>query len=585
MITTALLILIFAFIFAGVGLLIPVAGFSRDHRFASLLAAFWTGFALILAFLQVWQLFFKVDWIPLVGVIVAGGSGWFSVRRHLRGITHGVSGLAAVGGVVLILLPALILANHVMFVPAHSDHGLYHLQTVKWLASYAIVPGLGNLHHRLAFNNANFLEAALLNAGPLAGRSYYLANTLLAYVLILQCIGGVLHLLRAGDGTHRLTKVHLYDAFMLAPVLWHLSTTHLPGYSPDVPVFALQVVLGGELLRLAELGTDRGRFIPQMRYLALLSAAGIAVKLSFVVFGALILLAGIGFWLARLGFHRSTDGRVWAAWVGVAALLGVPWLVRGGILSGYLLYPSTALPLPVAWRIPLHLAQPVAGVITTWARTASAQIAYTGDWAWFLNWLRFFPYEPRLAFLMSLVLLALEGLGAVMLHHRGSRNHRENRDHSALLLLGISALSMAYWFVMAPDYRFSGAIIWIFLVSVLLIGYTQLTEAQIATTPAMLATGVVIILAVGLSPNQFSKNFSLRLLLNPVPEPVLAARYQPPDQAQVRLTASGLKVYTPANGGQDCWNLPLPCTPSQDFTQQLHLFVPGDLQKGFYIKK
>ena len=582
MITTALLILFFAFIFAGVGLLVPIAGFNRDHVFETLFAAFWVGFALILAFLQVWQLFFRVDWIPLAGVVVAGGVGWFASRRQFGTVTRGVSRLAVAGVAILVLLPALVLANHVMFAPAYSDHGLYHLQTVKWLATYAIVPGLGNLHHRLAFNNANFLEAALLNAGPLAGRSYYLANTLLAYVLILQCAAGVILLLRAPkDGSpNRPAKAHLYFALMLAPVLWHLSTTHLPGYSPDVPVFALQVVLGGELLRLAELGADRARFIPQARYLALLSAAGIAVKLSFVVFGALILLAVAGFWLARFGFRRQTDARVWAAWAGLAALLVLPWLARGGVLSGYLLYPSTALPLPVAWRIPLHLAEPVAGVITTWARTASDQIAYTGDLAWFFNWLRFFPYEPRLAFIVSLGLLVVEGLGGLALRGLG-----RGRDVPVLVLLGVSAVSMVYWFWMAPDYRFSGAIFWIFLVTVLLIGYTQIVEAQIVRAPAMLAAGLVILLAVGLSPNQFSKNLSPRLLLNPVPEPILAARYQDPAQAQARVTASGLTVYTPANDGQDCWNLPLPCVPSQDFTRQLRLFAPGDLQKGFYIQK
>ncbi|HEX9018807.1 MAG TPA: hypothetical protein VF806_06455, partial [Anaerolineaceae bacterium] len=100
-----------------------------------------------------------------------------------------------------------------------------------------------------------------------------------------------------------------------------------------------------------------------------------------------------------------------------------------------------------------------------------------------------------------------------------------------------------------------------------------------------LALGLVLILALWLAPNQFSKNLSPRLLLNPVLEPALADRYQNLAQAQVRTTASGVSVYTPAQNGQDCWNLPLPCVPTNDFTSQLHLFAPGNLQKGFYIRK
>ena len=142
-----------------------------------------------------------------------------------------------------------MLALHVLFVSPNYDHGLYHMQTVRWIHDFAIVPGLGNLHHRLAFNNASFLYAALLDSGPLAGRGYYLANTLPAFALILQCAAGFGGLFQERQP---IRGVNLYFALLLPAVLWQVSVMPLPGYSPDMIVFLLQVATGGELLRLFE---------------------------------------------------------------------------------------------------------------------------------------------------------------------------------------------------------------------------------------------------------------------------------------------------------------------------------------------
>ena len=39
----------------------------------------------------------------------------------------------------------------------HFDSGLYHAQAIRWIEEYGVVPGLANLHCRLAYNSSAFI--------------------------------------------------------------------------------------------------------------------------------------------------------------------------------------------------------------------------------------------------------------------------------------------------------------------------------------------------------------------------------------------------------------------------------------------
>ena len=60
-------------------------------------------------------------------------------------------------GLITILFIALIAARKI----TEYDTGLYHAQSILWLKQFPVVPGLGNLHGRLAFNPMFFPISAL----------------------------------------------------------------------------------------------------------------------------------------------------------------------------------------------------------------------------------------------------------------------------------------------------------------------------------------------------------------------------------------------------------------------------------------
>jgi hypothetical protein len=133
--------------------------------------------------------------------------------------------------------------------------------------------------------------------------------------------------------------------------------------------------------------------------------------MSFAVFGALAVLVAAVVGVVRFGLWPWRSPRrnlpIWLGWAGLFAAFMLPWFARSALLSGYLLFPSTAIALPVAWRIPPVLANEVQNVIRMWALTISASLDYTADWAWFVGWWNYFPFYARQTFVFTLILAAL----------------------------------------------------------------------------------------------------------------------------------------------------------------------------------
>jgi hypothetical protein len=61
--------------------------------------------------------------------------------------------------------------------PRNGDSGLYHVPTIVWHLATRLPPGLGNLAAPFAYNQSFFLWAALLDVGPLPGRSTHVWGT------------------------------------------------------------------------------------------------------------------------------------------------------------------------------------------------------------------------------------------------------------------------------------------------------------------------------------------------------------------------------------------------------------------------
>lgn len=581
MIFTILAILFLLLMFTGIGLLFPWNVYRQDRRFESLLLCFWVGWCIAITFLQVWHFFFPAGLGAFLIMLGISAVGWWQTRAVVAGMARAWNRPQALLLAGLAVIPCVMLANHVLFIEPNSDYALYHLQTVKWFSTYAIVPGLGNVYSPLAFNCASFLYTAMIDSGLLEGRAYYVSNTLPAFVAILHSAAGLYGLTQRRP----IRSADLFNALMVPVILLQASTAYVVAYSPDPVMFFLQIVIAGELLHLFDDPRDARRFQSRSNQMVLLAMAAICVKLSFAVFGVFILLVMAYVGVTRYHALPWRNPRMWLGWAGLACALLIPWLARSVVMSGYLAFPNTLIGFPVVWKIPAVLADAAQVVVKMWAVTVNGSIAYTGDITWFMQWWNLFPFFARQTFIFSLGLLALDVILLAALRARQKApNTQPATDLGAAALVLIVAPSLVFWFLMGPSYRFSGALFWILFVAAVLFGFRLLVNTRLITRPELLAYSLVLVMSLWQSPNHFSNNLSRKMLFLAPTEQALAEQGQARASLRQRTTESGLVMNIPPEGDEVCWDAPLPCTTAANFLPGLRLLEPGNLQKGFALE-
>jgi hypothetical protein len=547
--------------FIGLGLLGSGAWARRPIAPLSPFALFWTGWACVLLGLQVVQLWRPIDaWaasFALAGAVLGwalylytGRSLWLRWPRPGVLVTLGLIGM----------LGAALAADPLTGRP--SDTGLYHLATVRWFNTYALVPGLGNLHMRLAQNSAFFLYLALLNVGPLAGQVHHLGVGILVVVFLWQAAVGAIHIVRAQN----LSRADIPDIFLLLfilPVLV-LGGTTLSTTSNDIPVTLLEILASTQLLKL--LTKDREDFgkevYSDISYLSLLCFAGIIVKLSFAAFGLTAVLVGL--WIvARRGAPAATR-RVWRAGAlvaGIGMLALLPWSWREVVESGYPLYPSTSLALPVDWRMPESDARAYLDGLIGWARSPGPRYGEAlENWNWVGPWFR----QHWRGLLPPVLLGATVALGTLPLARR-----RSGVAWTASLSILPATIALAAWFLTAPDPRFAGAVLWVPAAVMLALAMPALSRTWRYLVLAAVAAWIAVPFHFPLS--TINPANALQRRASGMPD-------IPPAQLTTFTTRSGLDLYVPSDTDL-AWDAPLPSTPTPDAA--LRLRCPNDLRCGF----
>lgn len=506
---------VLAFLFTG-------SGFNQNDVFRR----FWFGYALTLVALQLWHLFFPVNLATFIFFAIGGLSGLVLNRHYFKQIPF--------------MIIAAIFAIGLSYFAANGqpqyDDGLYHAQDLLWTKNYAIVPGLGLLHGRLAFNNSHTLFMALIDSVFTPARQ--IGNGLLLWVILCQIAWSGWQIVK--NKTQEL--YHYFFVLFIVPFLYIGQMTDVVTVSSlknDLPVSIIAVLLGAEIVK-----TIQHRKVDNLVYFTVLACAGVTVKLSFAVLGALMvmIMLALVFRYERSGFPRA------AALVTAisAGIIGI-WMVRGVLLSGYPLYPLTLISLPVEWQIMPEVATHDAIGITSWARIPGGDYdTVMANWDWLTSWwernsIRFHEF-------IFPILLGIVSLIVVMIR----------RQKSALFVLLLPVIpAIIAWFISAPDVRFGWHNFWLFGVSLFLINFRD--EQWLRSWVG----GLVIILLISI----------MAQISGVMPNPDY-----PEAPVQNFYTYHGLRLHYPYASPQ-CWDAPLPCTPYPDYA--LRLRQPGNMQSGF----
>ncbi len=408
------------------------------------------GLSTALLYLEVWNLFFPVNHasVAVLGsaVLVAAIWLWRTVAAVARDWIR-VSNLL-VASLLLFLLFTVSWFGLGPFEHNHYDTGLYYLNAIQWARDFPVVPGLANLHSRLGFNQSLFLFVAFLtkvsNLG--LGRACQVVNPIVVFV----SGWAVLDRLKLNLTQPKARRLRLYAVLLLCPLFF--LATHIWMSAPTSDISAAAFALPGAVAAFCCLEAifekNRSEAINWLLLLAMLGSTIMKLKLSYAVLGG----AAVG--VAAFAFvfiWRREFLRVWIRAAVLAAIMVIPWAVRGVVLSGYAFYPSTLIRFHTDWAIPSKQANSDRDWIYSWAKFPDkTPQEVLGNNAWFGPWVERNAKDSENVFLF---LLMTAGLLSAFL----SAIFPANREQRllAILLMVPSTVALIFWFKTAPDPRFA----------------------------------------------------------------------------------------------------------------------------------
>ena len=259
--------------------------------------------------------------------------------------------------------------------------------------------------------------------------------------------------------------------------------------------------------------------------------------------------------------------------VALCAAVILVWCVRGVVLSGAPLYPSTIGYIPVEWAVPEEDIADVANWIYSWARQPDTHwSSVLGNWEWFKPWLLGVSKQTTQV-VFPLTISAL--FGTITLVLCLSKKGTRSRSMEWAVLLP-SIIGLTYWFFTAPIQRFAHALFFITSIcsSILFLSSIQ----SISSRRTFFAMIWVVLLVANLHFVRFFVVYAETI------KNISVSGWHPVIEVPLdkKTTLSGLSVYTPKEGEQ-CFDSLLPSTPY--FNTHLRLRNPESMSSGFTVTR
>jgi hypothetical protein len=519
----------------------------------------WLGFCIVVALIEIIHLFVPIDWRVTVAVAAIGAVG-FNLRTSLTFISIKRYPPFYIAGVLVILIWCLL----AMQPPAMFDSGLYHFGSIRWLNESPIVPGLGNLHWRLALNQSYFGFLALLNVAPYWGHGYAAGGL---FLLILTAFT----ILEIALKQSRLWR-WIFGGLLFSYLC--LLSGQIANPMPDTAIALLQVAIfvflySSLTTQTQVVGPPTVSLQHCQIVLVFLCLTIVTIKLSSVGFAAasfLLLITGMLGSSSRLLSYPLV--------LKVCGLVGIFTLVHIGrsyLLSGAPFFPSPFLGIwSLTWAVPFGIASNESQLIYAWAKQPGVSLVsdVPAGFGWVGTWLLALPQTLKYLFVTGSVLL----LFSLALR----RVPKDGRPNKAWLLGIPIAVAVVFWFFTAPDPRFLGAIVVLYFawslyvvsMSVNYLAYQYLGNVR-KTCSAVINIFVMLGMVV----------FFVRWSLLTV-SPLYGWSPLPAPERSIQVNRSGYKAFVP-NFGTQCWGSEIPCTlmlddglrqkPLSDFAPWLRL--------------
>lgn len=466
----------------------------------------------------------------------------------------------------LALITTLEIATHK---PVNSDTGLYHAQAIRWIETFRVVPGLGNLHTRLAFNSSWFVLTSLFSFTFLKIQSFHLTGSVFFLTSLLYFLNGFFQLFKRDFRLSVLLKS------ALLPLNFYILASEVSSTGTDLPITLLTWIIMISWVELIEARKIDTPYQPatllQTVILFLLTIYMLTVKLSSL---PLLLLPAM--WM--LGWLKEKRYRLIFWMIGLSLLIVAPWLVRNVFVSGYLIYPQPEIDLfQVEWKIPKSVVIDEREWIASWARyprLPKEVVLAMPVIRWASTWFSDLTKNRQLILTVIAIgpfLLCLLALAGITVLPKWFKPILKTWKPYLIVAL-LTYLANAFWFLTVPGIRFGIGFLIFSLLLVCLAGasfFSRAIKPLEKYLPHLLTSITILYLGLTFFQSIDRKTISQRwiLPLDYVNLPTAPCSYQ------------NFSIYC-ATQYEQCGYEPFPCAPKGVVQVGMR---GGSYQDGFWV--
>ncbi len=394
------------------------------------------GLVIATVYAQIWSLFDKVGVAANLTLVFLCAGCLFICRKRIITDMKCSKRLPAKSVVTLILI--MLWSYFTSRGIIHYDTDLYHAQSIRWIEEYGVVPGLGNLHVRFAYNSSVFALSALYSMKSVFGQSLHTISGFFALLLSISALDIM--------GSWKQKCFRMSD-FARIGAIYYLTMICDEVVSPASDYVIMCTIFYIVIQWLSALESSEEKKKSIVPY-ALLCVGGVfAVSLKLTAGCILILVVKPAYMLIREKKWKEI-----AFYIGMGLLVIAPWLARTVVISGYLLYPFPALDLfSVDWKIDAEAAALDAAEIKTWGRAIfDASRVDMPLTEWFPNW-----FGTTLSGTEKLLILAAVGcVFLIIMISLIQIGRKQKKELDFFLVMAAVTASYLFWQLSAPLMRY-----------------------------------------------------------------------------------------------------------------------------------
>ena len=487
----------------------------------------------------------------------------------------------------LVVMGLLVSTFAVQMPYSHFDTGLYHLNTINWANEYPIIKGIGNLHTRLGFNQFFFLYVASLNIHPFFDDyGFHISNSFLFILFVLTCVY-----------FNTFIDYILLCLFFFIPLnSLQSNVSMLCVATPDLAISILQIVVfrySFEAFLIEKNDKETESFILCS---VLFGVFMVTLKLSGVAFVFGVIAISLLNYRNRLLtlINKKTTKRCLV----FVIILSLIYLIRGYIQTGYPFFPATfGSNLNFDWKVPLVNAEYIRNHVFAGSRSdgriLSIEHPMLKNMRWLDFWINWHVYRTKyitdfianplisLVFILFPMLLPTKATGALVLFFTSLAmlgvwsllvcKHKElfYKGYFVFGWVVVLLASVGFWWVVAPEPRFSNSIfILLFVCSLFLLNLFFRLNMNNNIFMLLKAYSIIVFLLC------LVQDFNLGIYT------IAGVRSFEKVPLKKMISNHGVEVFIPIPSIKS-WNSGLMCSP--EFNTELGLRT-GDIKDGFYIR-